>query len=776
MRLPRWTVYPALGVLTLFAAPGTPLLVADPNAGAALAARASAEPDPGAGGVSTGAVLRPGEAFAARRAARAAAGSAVVGPLSGPAAVVDGPVRRVAERELESAPAAPQPGARERARDAHERVIVLGIDGLDPVLLQSIIERHPERMPNFRWLIEQGGGIHPLGTSTPPQSPVAWSDFITGRDPGGHGIFDFIHRDLETRGPVGSALRTRSRFFGLLESDEPNRSGRPFWQVLADNGIPADIWRMPANFPVDRSLGVSFSGMLTPAVDSAYGECSLYTSDPFAPTRITYDKLYLVDVRRDVIRTHVHGPDLGKGERARTPLTIYLDREAGAAVVRTPTHSLVLTPGRWSDFVPFQFDLGLLDSANGIGRFYLRSIEPEFELYLSPINIDPTSPWPAPVSEPASAAKEVAQAVGLYYTQGMPEDVQALKYGVLSDGEFADQSQLVYLEGRRLLAHALERHLDNARGGLLFFYFSTVDLMSHMLWRHADTEHPHHDPEFAATSSETWSGREGSRWMEILDDIYLRMDPVLGQVREAMGDEPYTLIVMSDHGFAPFRRKFSLNTWLLEEGYLVLNEGRERETSLNPTRSEEVLFWMPGVVDWSRTRAYGMGFNGLYLNLAGREGGRRGPAGIVQPGEEADALLAEIAAKLEALIDPETGEPVVLRADPARRAYRNHERLAESPDMIVGYASGYCNSDESSLGRITHQVLTDNLGGTFNGSHLMAPEVVPGTLLANRPVRGGPRGLTDLTAEILIRYGLDLPPDVQGGRVLADEHPTAPVR
>jgi predicted AlkP superfamily phosphohydrolase/phosphomutase len=249
------------------------------------------------------------------------------------------------------------------------------------------------------------------------------------------------------------------------------------------------------------------------------------------------------------------------------------------------------------------------------------------------------------------------------------------------------------------------------------------------------------------------------------------MDPVLGQVREAMGDEPYTLMVMSDHGFAPFRRKFSLNTWLVEEGYLVLAEGRERETSLKPPRAGEVLFWMPGVVDWSRTRAYGMGFNGLYLNMAGREGGQGGVAGIVQPGPEAEALIAEIAAKLEAIVDPLTGEHVVLRAYPARTAYQNHERLSEAPDLIVGYASGYCNSDESSLGRITMEVLTDNLGGTFNGSHLMAPEVVPGTLLANRPVRTGPRGLTDLTAEILIRYGLDVPAEVQGGRVLADDPP-----
>ena len=76
----------------------------------------------------------------------------------------------------------------------------------------------------------------------------------------------------------------------------------------------------------------------------------------------------------------------------------------------------------------------------------------------------------------------------------------------------------------------------------------------------------------------------------------------------------------------------------------------------------------PSAVDWSRTRAYGMGFNGLYLNLAGRELDNPetedvDESGIVQPGAEADALLAEIKAKLEALDRPGTGERVVVAAD-----------------------------------------------------------------------------------------------------------------
>jgi hypothetical protein len=137
------------------------------------------------------------------------------------------------------------------------RVVVLGIDGLDPDVLRDVIAKYPERTPNFRRLVEEGG-LNELGTTTPPQSPVAWSTFITGLDPGGHGIFDFIHRDPTTRAPiVATAKVTEGSTISLVAGwqfpigggSESNRTGKSFWRVLADHGVPAFIWRMPANFP-----------------------------------------------------------------------------------------------------------------------------------------------------------------------------------------------------------------------------------------------------------------------------------------------------------------------------------------------------------------------------------------------------------------------------------------------------------------------------------------------------------------------------------------------
>jgi predicted AlkP superfamily phosphohydrolase/phosphomutase len=673
---------------------------------------------------------------------------------------------------LPSAAAAPSAAPWTQSGNAepqHPRLVVLGIDGLDPDILAETMQRFPEGMANFRWLEERCGGIRALGTSNPPQSPVAWNNFITGRDPGGHGVFDFLHRDPASRIVKGSTTRSGpSSFFGLIPGAEvTNRSGQPFWQLLAEKGIPADIWRMPCNFPVETSLGLSFSDMFTPAIDSAYGEATLFTTDPFARGQIRSSKVVddLIEVG-GVIRTNMLGPDKADGTRSKAPLTIYLDDQKQGAVLDTGLKRLPLRVGQWSSFAEFSFKLDWKTSISGVARFYLRSLEPRFELYASPVNIDPRAPA-TPVSQPETASADLADQIGTYYTQGMAEDVNALKDGILTPEEFLAQNTLVYKERRRMLDQALDRYLAKPEGGLLFFYFSSVDLGSHMLWRFADPQHPDHASDYYERDNSPWTEREGSRWKDVIMDLYLRMDPVVGKLRQRLegSGQAYELMLISDHGFAPYYREFSLNTWLLEQGFLVLKEGQEREAEPRFVSQADQRS-IDRVVDWSRTRAYGMGFNGLYLNLAGREGDNPRTkdvveAGIVDP-KDAPALLAELKAKLEAWVDPETGHNPVRCAYLASETYRGTERIAEAPDILVGYAVGYDNSDAASVGRIPLNVVQDNLGGTFNGSHLMDPAVVPGTLLTTLPLELEDPNLTDATAEILAFYRLPADPAMVG--------------
>jgi predicted AlkP superfamily phosphohydrolase/phosphomutase len=746
MKLPRWTIWPAFAILAAF------LIPAIPHRG----------DEKGAHAERSGATTRS-EATENRGDSSARPNDSDAHPNTHTDRVLP----------------APNP--------AHKRVVVLGIDGLDPDILRETIAKFPERTKSFQALIARGG-LHELGTSTPPQSPVAWSNFITGCDPGGHGIFDFIHRDPKTRAPIPSTTKSSPEShvdlfgdwqFPLGGESESNRTGRAFWQILADRGVGADIWRMPANFPVEPAKGLSFSGMMTPAIDSAYGQYKLYTSELSLGGIVGDEKTisvreYPSDDNCGVIDTSIKGPP--NAFRAAQPhisvlMRIFLDHAADAAVIEIGDAKIALARGQWSDFVRVRFaplPAGIA-SVSGTVRFYLRSVSPDFAMYASPVNIDPLDPV-APVSAPKSASADLARAIGLYYTQGMPEDVNALKDKAIDDVEFMQQSELVHDEGVRMMDYALDHYLAKPEGGLLFFYFSGVDLCSHMMWRHFDDQHPSHDSKFAARDSSQWSKRAGSTWRDVIYDLYSEMDPVLGRLQERLPDDAL-LVVMSDHGFAPYRRKFSLNTWLVDNGYLVLKPGFEKELSRKDPAYKPVFAYsgegIECAVDWTKTRAYSMGFNGLYLNLAGRElddaSTPENEAGIVKPGAGADALLAELKTKLEAIRDG--GKRVVLRADLARDVYHG-ARIGEAPDILVGYDVEYGNSDQASLGTIPHDVLADNLGGTFNGNHLMSPDVVKGSLMTNGAVLPGDHGLEDLTVEILKQYGIAPPVEMRGHPVL----------
>ena len=404
--------------------------------------------------------------------------------------------------------------------------VVVGIDGMDPEILRG------DGAPP--------GGIPTSGASwgrrrrhvardlTPPQSPVAWSNFITGRHPGGHGVYDFIHRNKEHYSIEPSTVVSEEG--GEIEvpfteykiptggSSESNRSGRAFWTILGEAGVPADLYRVPINFPVEPSKGVSFPGMLTPALDSAYGTYTIFTSDPPAKKETSGGKFRAVRVSGGAIRTQLEGPTnvLKDGDPvATTPLTIYIDERSNTATVEVGNERVVMRPGQWSRFCRVSFEMAPMGAMNlgGIVRFYLRSIGPDFVLYASPINFDPVAPVDV-ISYPEDASADLAAAIGDYYTQGMAEEVSALKDGAFTDAEFMAQAELVYLERARMLDHALDRYVANEEGGLLFFYVSSVDLAMHMMWRHSDVEHPFHDAGIAGQDSSWWSGapsRRGAR-------------------------------------------------------------------------------------------------------------------------------------------------------------------------------------------------------------------------------------------------------------------------
>ena len=348
-----------------------------------------------------------------------------------------------------------------------KRVIVLGFDGMDYRLTRELMSKG--RMPNFSQ-VAASGTFSSLGTSIPPQSPVAWSSFITGMDPGGHGIFDFVHRDPKTMTPYLSTTRTEAAGRSLtiggwqfpLSSArvELLRDGQPFWDVLEKHGVPTTIIRMPANFPPSGSASRELSGMGTPDILGTYGTFSFFSSapGPLADKTLSGGRVYPVDVVDDVVRGELVGPDnpfRAPAEKVAAQFIVYVDARQSAAKIVIGEEERVLKVGEWSDWVPIEFELIPFQSLRGICRFYLKQVHPTFELYVSPINLDPADPA-MPISTPASYADELARATGLFYTQGMAEDTKALNENVLTRSEFLQQARFVGDEIKRQYRYVLD--------------------------------------------------------------------------------------------------------------------------------------------------------------------------------------------------------------------------------------------------------------------------------------------------------------------------------
>jgi len=622
------------------------------------------------------------------------------------------------------------------ARGAGEpRVIILGLDGMDYGFASRLAAEG--KMPGLARLAKMGG-IAPLGSAVPPQSPVAWSDFITGMDAGGHGIFDFIHRDPATMTPYLSTSRTvgstRTMSVGRWqfplppplsnEKTELLRRGQAFWEVLEKKGIPTNILRIPANYPPSGTATRELSGMGTPDVLGGYGVFSFYTSDRFAflDKTISGGSVYRIDVEQGVAKTKLYGPDnlfLVKPEKMTADFTIYVDPDRPAAKLVVGSEERVLQEGEWTDWIPVSFTMIPTQSLPAEVRFFLRRVRPELEIYASPINFDPMAPATT-VSTPKSYATELARAKGRYYTQGMPENTGALSTGVLSPQEFLAQARLAGDEILDEFPYVLSR-FDR---GLLFYYIGNLDLVSHMMWRAMDPEHPGYDPAVD---------------VPLRDVVAKKYEALDGLITYALDHMPEgtLLVVMSDHGFTSWRRVFNLNAWLHENGYLTV-----KDESL-PEHQD-----MFRNVDWSKTRAYGLGLNGLYLNLKGRE-----RDGIVPP-EQRESLAEEIAAKLEATLDPKTGQRAVSHAYLRDKTYSAGAERSIGPDIVMGYAKGTRSSDESALGDVGREVLSDNMK-MWSGDHCMDAPDVPGILATNRPLKRPVTRLNNLAAAVLAEFGVE---------------------
>jgi len=445
-----------------------------------------------------------------------------------------------------------------------------------------------------------------------------------------------------------------------------------------------------------------------------------------------------VNKNKDTIDTHLYGPEnpfiKGRGKLA-APLKITILKDGNGIELKICGKKYRIREGEYTPWVKVVFKPLPAVKIRGICRFYLKQLTPDLELYVTPINIDPEKPA-LPISHPFIYAVYLAKLIGPYATLGLAEDTWALNEGLIDENAFLKQAYLFFEEREKVFLKALER----TPRGLCACVFDTTDRLQHMFFRCLDEKHPAN------------RGKEVNKYRDVIKESYQHMDEVVGKVLNRI-DEKTLLMVISDHGFAPFRRGVNLNTWLYQNGYLHLKDGR--------TTSGD---WFEGI-DWQKTKAYSLGLAGIFINRKGRES-----CGTVEEGEEVNRLKYELIGKLTGIVDQEKGEVAIRNVVDTEDMFKGPYRQ-DAVDLLIGYNSGYRNSWACATGRVTETVFEDNTR-SWSGDHCVDPKLVPGVFFANRKITRNDPGIQDIAPTVLQIFGVNIPGYIQGTPLFTPTHPS----
>lgn len=630
---------------------------------------------------------------------------------------------------------------------AGARVVILGFDGVDPRLTAEMIQNGD--LPNLQ-RIKESGAFARLGTTTPPLSPVAWSSFSTCTRPGVHGIFDFVMRDPANYGQrpgeghfefpqfnADGTLKTPPRYV-------THRRGESFWIAADRAGKRCRVLNVPFAYPPDPLInGRMLCADGVPDIRGTSSE-SFWFSDHFTPEQLREQVAggirFLLRFNAENAATvnfpTARDPRPGRRDYKLIPLTVRADREQRALHLELPDRPVTVSEGRWSDWIEWSFPVTDAYTVRAISRVFVIEVGDHVRFYMSCLQADPREPF-IPITAPDAYSSELAGRYGLFKTIGWIHDTNAVRKDALPDDVFLDEAFDTMAWRERLTLD----EIDRGDFDLLISVWTATDRISHLFWRFRDAKHPLYTPEGA------------ERFGQVVERSYKRMDEIVGKVTAKLAPDDF-LFIISDHGFASFRREFSLNTWLIRNGYLTVLGQTDPQTASNRRELEGY--------DWSKTKAYGLGLGALYLNLEGRE-----VRGIVKP-DDAPALLEELKSKLLAVTDPETGakvfENIYTReafAGPAQR---------DAPDLQLAYADGYQTAKTSARGGASRDLFGPN-DDKWSGEHAASdPRNTPGILFSNRPISTDNPHITDVGVTALGLLEVPKPETMQGQSFL----PTTP--
>ncbi|HYO79709.1 MAG TPA: alkaline phosphatase family protein [Thermoanaerobaculia bacterium] len=654
-----------------------------------------------------------------------------------------------------------------------QKVIVLGFDGVDARYTERWMNEG--KLPNLARLRDTGT-FRPLLPTTPAQTPVSWSTFSTGIDPGRTGIFDFLRRDPKTYLPVfaafdevkqpllfgpnnppaiaaavmllfaivGAILLMRRRkvggatfiILGLLlatgayvavrkyiPESTPGvvnrRQGIPFWEAAANAGRKSSIVHVPVTFPATDfghgdHQGHMLSGLGVPDLSGRVGKPFYFTSE--------------LDFQRS-----------GGNEFSIEVVQLEDNKGVINTTIQGPPNKLFDTP----PFIAIPMTITVADDRQSIeievsGKKYplragqwtgwvdfvfpfnplikVRGISRFHLISVQPevkLYLSPINFDPRNLPVGFNVSAPRKWAPELAKEHGPYKTIGwQIDTWAISEGFATEKIFWDDMEWTVMQSRKIFNALLQKDDDLVVQCFEFPDRVGHVFWRIVDPKHPAYDAKLAA------------EWGDALLKSYQLMDEIVGDAMKAAQQKNALLLVASDHGFASFRRSVHYNTWLVLNGYMTLKSGVEVNDRNVEMLFDHGQFWEN--VDWSKTRAYAMGLGEVYVNLKGREA-----QGIVNPGAEYDALKKELQTKLVAMVDPATGERPVRRAVTREEAFRKFDPNM-IPDLFVMNNDGYRVSWQTSLGGVPKDVFAVN-DAVWSGDHCSVdPEIVKGIFFTNR--------------------------------------------
>jgi predicted AlkP superfamily phosphohydrolase/phosphomutase len=669
------------------------------------------------------------------------------------------------------------------------RVIVIGVDGFDYEVCRDLMTAGD--LPALSALAEAGSLI-PLYPTNPAQSPVSWATLTTGMNPGKTGVFDFLRREFRNDGSVGADLafattgplrlpwtvaaaaaglvgivalvllgarRRRlaavtavfAAMVGLVFGFAPvgewagvsvpvnARRGAAVWERADAAGVPGVSLLAPMAFPAPAlEHGHLLCGLGVPDVMGTPGTSTSWREEPVPAGRAITPTGCRVRTVRDrgggvLDGVTVDGPrDKATGARASNPVETRIDRTARTVGLRTEGAPAVVGERQWSPFLETRFSLPWLQEVAALTRFRVIEAGPRAVLYQEPPCFDPRRQNAfVPISAPRSFGGELC-ADGVFDTLGWGCATNPYQDEIIDEETFLAD----ILETERQREALLWRSLKKPGWRFYFCVLATPDRVQHMFWRDRDEKHPRHEPDAVA--------RRG----DPIREAYQRIDRIVDRVRREFVGPDDVLLVVSDHGFAPFRHSVNLNRFLAENGYLV-GAGDAIERKIESSVGSGGLF--PGM-DRSKTRAYSMGLGKIYVNRTGE------PGGIVPPSERR-ALLEEIRERLLTL--RHEGLPVV-RSAKLREELYSGPLVGDSADLVVGFERGFRVSWQCTLGGMDEPVVAPNRS-LWSGDHCSVdPELVPGVLFSSRKLDQSFADVADVAPTIESVLGVASAADCDG--------------